>query len=69
MKRIGRRRSGQFGSGALSGVPLNVGVYALGWPHVWAQTDDLLVTVAGDLTRTELLDVTRSLERYTAPSS
>jgi hypothetical protein len=51
-------------SGALAGVPLNVGVNALGWPHLWAHTDALVVTVAGDLTRTQLLDVTGSLEQY-----
>ncbi len=55
-------------SGALSGVQVNVGVSPLGWPHVWAQTDDLVVTVAGDLTRAELLDVTNSLQEY-APHS
>jgi hypothetical protein len=56
-------------SGALSGVPVNVAVNALDWPHVWAQTDTLVVTVTGDLTRDELLDVTESLREYQAPTS
>ena len=31
-------------------------------PDVWATTDRLVVTVSGDLTRPELLQVTESLE-------
>jgi outer membrane lipoprotein-sorting protein len=34
-------------------------------PHIWALTGDLVVTVSGDLTRAELLDVTGSLVRET----
>jgi hypothetical protein len=34
-----------------------------GIPHLWALTDDLVVTVAGDLSRAELIQVTESLTR------
>lgn len=48
--------------GALSGVEANLLIVPLAIPHVWALTDDLLVTVAGDLNRDELLRVAESLE-------
>jgi hypothetical protein len=47
--------------GALSGVELNLLIVPRAIPHVWALTDDLVVTVGGDLTRAELLRVTESL--------
>jgi hypothetical protein len=54
-------------SGALAGDPVHVGIYPVVWPHVWAQHGDLLVTIAGDLNREELLRVARSLQAYVAP--
>lgn len=33
-------------------------------PHVWALTEDLVVTVSGDLTRGELLEVAESLQPH-----
>jgi hypothetical protein len=48
--------------GALSGVEANLLIVPLAIPHIWAQTDELVVTVAGDLSRNELLRVAESLE-------
>ena len=48
--------------GALSGVEANLLIVPLALPHIWALTDDLVVTVAGDLNREQLLRVTESLE-------
>jgi len=39
--------------GAPSGVEARLLVVPLAVPHVWALSDDLVVTVAGDLGRTE----------------
>jgi outer membrane lipoprotein-sorting protein len=49
-------------SGALSGAKAELVATAQGTaPHVWALTDTLVVTVSGDLSRDELLDVAGSL--------
>jgi hypothetical protein len=47
--------------GVLDGRTARVGIYPLVWPHLWAETDELVVTVAGDLTRSELVRVAQSL--------
>jgi hypothetical protein len=47
--------------GALSGVEANLVIVPLAIPHIWALTDELVVTVAGDLDREELLRVAESL--------
>ena len=47
--------------GALSGVEINLLIVARNLPHVWALTDELVVTVSGDLSRNELIHVTESL--------
>jgi hypothetical protein len=47
--------------GALSGVEANLLIIPLAIPHIWALTDELVVTVAGDLDRAELLRVAESL--------
>jgi hypothetical protein len=47
--------------GALSGVEINLLIVARNIPHVWALTDELVVTVSGDLSRDELIGVTESL--------
>jgi hypothetical protein len=49
--------------GALSGVELKLLLVPRNIPHVWALTDDLVVTVSGDLSRAELLRVAESLQR------
>jgi hypothetical protein len=49
--------------GALSGVEANLLIVPPAIPHIWALTDELVVTVAGDLDRAELLRVAESLER------
>lgn len=49
--------------GALSGVELNLLLVPRNIPHVWALTDELVVTVGGDLSREELLHVAESLRR------
>ena len=48
--------------GALSGVEANLLIVPLAIPHIWALTDELVVTVAGDLSREELVRVAESLE-------
>jgi hypothetical protein len=52
----------ELGRGVLSGVEANVLVVPRNIPHLWAQTDDLVVTVGGDLSREELIRVAESLE-------
>jgi len=49
--------------GALSGVEANLLIVPLAIPHIWALTDELVVTVAGDLSREELIRVAESLEQ------
>jgi hypothetical protein len=51
--------------GLLDGRTAQVGIYPLVWPHLWAWTDDLVITVAGDLTRSELVRVAQSLAPHT----
>ena len=48
--------------GALRGVEAQLATPTLGVPHLWAFHDGLLITVAGDLTRDQLLLVANSLE-------
>lgn len=52
----------RLGRGALSDVEANVLVVPLNVPHLWAQTDDLVVTVSGGISRDELVRVAESLE-------
>jgi hypothetical protein len=52
----------QLERGALSGVEANLLIVPLALPHLWALTDELVVTVAGDLSRDELIRVAESLE-------
>ena len=47
--------------GALSGVEANLLVVPRNTPHMWALADELVVTVSGDLSRTELVRVAESL--------
>ena len=49
-------------SGALRGVQAQLATPPLGVPHLWAFHDGVLITVAGDLTRDQLLMVANSLE-------
>jgi hypothetical protein len=49
--------------GALAGQQAELVVVPRGIPHVWALTDELVVTVGGDLSRAELVQVTESLTR------
>jgi hypothetical protein len=51
-----------LGAGALAGVEADLLIAPRNVPHVWAMTDELVVTVAGDLTREELLEVAESLD-------
>jgi hypothetical protein len=59
---VDRPQKVELGRGTLSGVEANVLVVPRNIPHLWAQTDDLVVTVAGDLSREELIRVAESLE-------
>jgi outer membrane lipoprotein-sorting protein len=49
--------------GALEGEEAELVLSPRGIPHVWALTDQLVVTVGGDLSRAELVEVTESLTR------
>jgi len=51
--------------GALDGATAEVVIDPRAVPHLWVATPRLLVFVAGDLTRTELIDVAESLQRRT----
>ena len=53
-----------FASGALGGHEGELVIDPLVPPHVWALTEDLVVTVSGDLTRDELVEVAESLEAH-----
>ena len=48
--------------GALDGVQANVALPPAGVSHLWAFHDGLMITVAGDLTRDQLLQVAGSLQ-------
>jgi hypothetical protein len=48
--------------GALEGIEAELLIVPRNTPHIWALTDKLVVTVAGDLTRAELLAVAESLQ-------
>jgi hypothetical protein len=50
-----------FDSGALAGHEAQAVVSPRSEPHLWAQTDELVVTVGGDLSRAELTRVAGSL--------
>jgi hypothetical protein len=56
------REQVSFSSGALAGRDGELVIDPLAEPHVWVLTQDLVVTVSGDLTRDELLQVAESLE-------
>ena len=56
------REQMRFSSGALAGRNGELVIDPLAEPHVWALTQDLVVTVSGDLTRDELLQMAESLE-------
>lgn len=49
-------------AGALDGVQVELLIAPRNTPHIWAKTDKLVVTVAGDLSRAELLAVAASLQ-------
>jgi hypothetical protein len=50
----------------LNGAQAELLIVPRGIPHVWAKTRDLVVTVSGDLTRTELVRITNSLHERRA---
>jgi hypothetical protein len=50
--------------GALQGEEAELLLVPRGIPHLWALTDQLVVTVGGDLSRAELIHVTESLKRW-----
>lgn len=51
-------------SGGLAGARAHLSAEPLGLPHLWVAQDGVLVTVAGDVTRRELLRIAGSLERF-----
>jgi hypothetical protein len=51
----------QLRRGALSGVEANLLIVPRNVPHIWALADHLVVTVSGELSRSELVDVAESL--------
>jgi hypothetical protein len=52
----------QLSHGSLEGIEAELLIVPRNTPHIWALTDKLVVTVAGDLTRAELLAVAESLQ-------
>jgi hypothetical protein len=50
-------------AGSLAGLTADLLIVPRNVPHLWALTDQLVVTVSGDLTRAELIAVAQSLER------
>lgn len=50
-----------FNRGTLSGVEAKLLIVPRNIPHLWALTDDLVLTVAGDVGRSELLRIAESL--------
>jgi hypothetical protein len=52
-----------IGRGALAGEQAELVVVPRGIPHLWALTHELVVTVGGDLSKAELIQVTESLTR------
>jgi hypothetical protein len=52
-----------LGRGALAGVEAELLIVPRNIPHLWALTDELVVTVAGDVGRADLLRVAESLGR------
>jgi hypothetical protein len=56
-------------SGALVGTLAQVVVDPRTVPHLWASTDELVVTVSGDLGRRELIEIAQSLHRLGAAAS
>ena len=50
-----------LGLGALAGSPAELVVDLRTVPHLWAVTDRLVVTVAGDLSRDQLINVAEAL--------
>ena len=50
--------------GALAGRRAELLVVPRGIPHLWALTDELVVTVGGDLNRAELVSVASSLTSW-----
>jgi len=53
-----------LGAGALRGVHAELVIAPRGIPHLWALTDELVVTVGGDLGRAELVQIAESLARH-----
>jgi len=51
-----------FSAGALAGEQGELVVDPMTIPHVWVTTDQLVVTVSGDLLRPELLEIAESLQ-------
>jgi hypothetical protein len=49
--------------GALAGIDADLLIVPRNVPHVWALTNELVVTVSGDLNRAQLLRVTESLRQ------
>ena len=53
-----------LGSGGLTGARAAISTRPLALPHLWLVQDGLLVTVAGDVTRRELVTIAESLDTY-----
>lgn len=53
----------RFSGGAFDGEQGELLIDPLAIPHIWTATRDLVLTVSGDLTRSELVRVAESLER------
>ena len=53
-----------LGSGGLTGAQAAISTRPLGLPHLWLVQDGMLVTVAGDVSRRELVAIAESLDTY-----
>ncbi len=59
---VDRPEAVHVASGALQGVEAKLVLTPRGIPHVWAVANGLVVTVAGDLSRNELIGIAASLQ-------
>jgi hypothetical protein len=62
---VDRREQVALRTGALRSARAELVIVPRSLPHLWAVDDELVVTVAGDLSRAELLRVAESLKRRT----
>jgi outer membrane lipoprotein-sorting protein len=60
---VDERQRVRIRAGALEGERAEIVIVPRAIPHLWSPTDELVVTVGGDLSRAELVRIAESLER------